>query len=60
MVMVVIRAKGALWRADASLFASLAVGVVNRGPATIDVTLHFKGNTYDIPPKSPHHQFSEL
>ena len=39
---------------------SLAVGVVNLGPTTVNVTLHFRGNTNKTPPKSLHHQFSEL
>ena len=60
MVMVVVRAKGALWRANASLFISLAVSVVNRGPTTVDVTLHFRRNAYETPPKSAHYQFSDL
>ena len=60
MVMVAVRAKGALWRANASLFVSLAVSVVNRGPTTVDVTLNFRGNANGTPPKSLHHQCSEL
>ena len=61
MVMVAVRAKGALWRANASLFVSMPVGVVNRGgPTTVDVILHFRRNAYETPPKSSHHQFSDL
>ena len=49
MVMVAVRAKGALWRENASLFVSLAISVVNRGPTMVDVTLHFR----ETPTKCP-------
>ena len=39
MVMVAIRAKGALWNANASLFVSFVVVVVSRGPTTLDLRL---------------------
>ena len=51
MVMVAVRAKGALWNANASLFVSLAVGVIvmNHGPSMVErrdrefASLYFRG-----------------
>ena len=58
--MVAVRAKGAQWDANTSLLKSLAVGDMYHGPSMIDVTLYFKGNANKTPPKSAHHQFSDL
>ena len=60
MVMVSVRATGTLWRANAPLFVSLAIGVVNRRPTAVDVTLYFRGNANEKPTKSAHHQRSDL
>ena len=50
--MVAVRAKGVLWSANVSLFVSLSVGVVNRGPTTVDVSFYFRGNANKRPAKS--------
>ena len=60
MVMVVVRAKGALWGADASLLQSLAVAGMYRGPTTKEVTLDFRGSANKAPAKSAHNQCSGL
>ena len=60
MVMVVVRAKGALWGADASLLQSLAVADMHRGPTTVDVTLNFRGRANKTSAKSVRNQFSDL
>ena len=39
---------------------SLAVRDMHRGPTTVDVTLYFRGNTNETPPKSPHNQSHDL
>ena len=44
MVMVVIRAKGALWDVNTSLLQSLAIGDIYRGSTTVEVTLDFRGS----------------
>ena len=36
MMILVVKAKGALWSANGSLFISLAAGVINRGPCTVE------------------------
>ena len=58
--MVVVRAKGALWGADASLLQSLAVAGMYRGPTTKEVTLDFRGSANKAPAKSEHSQCSDL
>ena len=60
MVMVAVRAKGALWGANASLLQSLAVGDMYRGPTMVEVTLDFRGSANETPAKSEHNQCSEL
>ena len=39
---------------------SLAVGDMHRGPATVDVTLCFRGNANETPPKRSHNQSHDL
>ena len=39
---------------------SLAVGDMHRGPTTVDVTLYFRGNANETPPKSSHNQSHDL
>ena len=59
MVMVAVRAKGAPW--GRTLCCDLlAVGDMHRGPTTVDVTLYFRGNTNETPPKSLHNQSHDL
>ena len=60
MVIVAVKAKGALWGANASLLQYLAIGDVYGRPTTVDMTSYFRINANKIPPKSMHHQFSEF
>ena len=39
---------------------SLAVGDMHRGPTKVDVTLYFRGNANETPPKSSHNQSHDL
>ena len=55
--MVTVRAKRALWGANASLLQSLAVGdnictVLYCGPIMLEVTLDFRGSANETPAKS--------
>ena len=52
MVMVAVRAKGALWGANASLLQSLAVGDMYHRPTTVEVTLDFRESANKAPAKS--------
>ena len=57
MVMMVTRAKGALWGANASLLQYFAVGDMHRsGPKAVEVTLDFRGSVKETPAKSAHNQ----
>ena len=39
---------------------SLAIGDMHRGSTTVDVTIYFRGNANEMPPKSSHDQSHDL
>ena len=62
MVMVAVRAKGALWGANANV-QYLGIGDVYckyHGPTTVHVTLYFRENANKTLPRSAHHKFPDL
>ena len=60
MVMVAVRAKGALWGANTTLLQSLAIGDMYRRLTTVEVTLDFRGSANETPAKSALNQCSDL
>ena len=58
--MAAVKAKGALWGANASLLQSLAVGDMNHGPTEVDVILDVRGSANKTPAKSTRNQCYDL